>query len=205
MVANTNLPKERINALITTGVYYHDPSNARDLDSICTVKAMQCLVRCTLYPSFSEPAFLVAIKLAREKIAQLEYSVNEQLDTTTKYNVNFDVDRTPETICYKELQDLISKLEEEARAKNKPKIPYPANKEDKGKGKKAIAQKRRSSRVLNNKTADSDSSPRFEEEKNVVPPLAKRKRSSEASRAQGPSAAQSPSIPSTNVSPLNIA
>ena len=58
---------------------------------------------------------------------------------------------------------------------------------------------------MKNKTADSDSSLTSEEEQNVVPPLAKRKRSSEASRAQGLSAAQTPSIPSINVSPPNIA
>ena len=65
-------------------------------------------------PLFSDLAFLVAIKLVHEKIAQFEYSINEQLDTATKYNVNFDVGRALETIRYKELQDLISSLEEEA-------------------------------------------------------------------------------------------
>ena len=122
MEANANLPKERVDALLADGVYHHDHSNARDLDRIYTAEAMQCLVGYALCPSFSDPAFVVAIKLAREKIAQLEYSVNEQLDIATKHNVHFDVSRTPKTIHCKELQDLINRLQEEARAKNKPKV-----------------------------------------------------------------------------------
>ena len=61
MEANVNLPKERIDTLLATGVYHHDPSNAQDLDSICIAKAMQCLVGYALRPSFSDPAFAVAI------------------------------------------------------------------------------------------------------------------------------------------------
>ena len=110
MVANANLPKERIDALLAVGVYSHDPSNARDLDNICTTEAMQCLIRYALHPSFSNPTFTVAIKLAREKIAQLEFSINRQLDIATKHNVDFDVDRALETIRCRELQDLINRL-----------------------------------------------------------------------------------------------
>ena len=113
--------------------------------------------------------------------------------------------RALETIHWKELQDLTSRLKEEARAKSKPKTIQSTTKDDKGKGKKVVVQKHPSSIVLKNKTADSDSSPSSEEEQNVVPPLTKRKRSSEASKAQGPSTALTHSIPSTNVSPPNTA
>ena len=112
MAANANIPKERIDALLAARVYHHDPSNARDLDSICTAEAMQCLVGYALHPSFSDPAFVVVIKLAQEKIAKLELSGNEQLDITTKHNVDFDVSRASETIHCKELQYLINKLQE---------------------------------------------------------------------------------------------
>ena len=40
MVANANLPKERIDALLAIGVYHYEPSNARGLDSICIAEAM---------------------------------------------------------------------------------------------------------------------------------------------------------------------
>ena len=102
---------------------------------------MQCLVGYALCPSFSNLAFAVAIKLSREKIAQLEYSVNEQLDITAKHNVDFNMGKTPETIHCKELQDLLSMLEEEIRAKNKPKASEKINQGNKGKGKKLISQK----------------------------------------------------------------
>ena len=103
MEANANLPKERIDALIAVGVYHHNHSNARDLDSIYTTEAMQCSVGYALCPSFSDLAFAIAIRLAKEKIHQLEFSINQQLDIATKSNVDFDVDRTPESIRYREL------------------------------------------------------------------------------------------------------
>ena len=59
---------------------------------------------------FSDPAFSAAIKLAKEKIAQLEFFVNDQLDIAIKSKVNFDVDRTLESIRSRELQDLINRL-----------------------------------------------------------------------------------------------
>ena len=93
MAANANLHKERIDTLLAIRVYHLDPSNARDMDNTCTTEVMQCLVRYALRPSFSNPVFAVAIKLAREKIAQLEFSVNKHLDIVTKHNVDFDVDR----------------------------------------------------------------------------------------------------------------
>ena len=64
MATNVNLPKEWIDALLAAYVYHLDPSNAWDLDSICTAKAMQCLVGYALRPSFLDSAFTVAIKLA---------------------------------------------------------------------------------------------------------------------------------------------
>ena len=110
MIANVNLPKECIEALLAAGVYQHNPSNAQDLDIICTAEAMQCLVGYALHPSFSDPAFSVAINLAREKIAQLEYSINDQLDTTTKYNVNFDVGRLQRPFITKSFKTLSAGL-----------------------------------------------------------------------------------------------
>ena len=173
MAANANFPKECIDALIAAGIYHHDPSNARDLDSICTTEAMQCLVGYALCPSFLDPAFVATIKLAKEKIAQIEFSVNDQLDIAIKSKVNFDVDRAPETIRCKELQNLINKLQEEARAKNKPKVLEKTSHGDKGKGKKIIG------------SLSYDISPiSEEEEQEIAPLLVKRKRTSPTSRAK---------------------
>ena len=173
MAAHANLPNECIDALLAARVYHHDPFNAQDLDNIYTIEAMQCLVGYALRPSFSNPAFAVAIKLAKEKIAQLEFSVNDQLDIAIKSNVDFDVGMAPKTICCKELQDLINRLQVEARVKNKPKVPKKTSHGDKGKGKKLIG------------SISSDISPISEEEElEIAPLLVKRKRTSSVSRAK---------------------
>ena len=57
---------------------------------------MQCLVGYALRPSFLDPAFFAVIRIAKEKIHQLQFFVNEQLDISTKNNIDFDVSRTPE-------------------------------------------------------------------------------------------------------------
>ena len=101
--------------------------------------------------SFLDPAFAIAIKLSQEKIAQLEFFVKEQLDIAIKNNVDFDVSSVPETIHCKELQDLINRLQEEAKAKNKPKVSE-KNQGHKGKRKKLIG------------SLPSDNSPLSEEE-----------------------------------------
>ena len=202
MATNVDLPKERIDALLAAEVYHHDSSNAQDLDSICTTKTMQCLVGYALQPSFLDPAYLIAIKLARDKIAQLVYSINEQLDIAKKYNVNFDVDKAPESICCKEPQDLNSRLEEEARAKNKPKAFEKVKQGDKGKGKKVVTQKRPASRSLKSRLLHFDNSPiSEEEEQEIVPPLTKRKRKSPTSRAQSSYVIQTLSPSTTIASP----
>ena len=47
--------------------------------------------------------------------------------------MNFYVSRTLESIRCRELQDLINRLQEEARAKTKSKVPEQASHGDKGK------------------------------------------------------------------------
>ena len=98
LATNARLSNERIDALLDVGIYNFDPAKTRDLDSICTAEAMQCLVGYAFNPSFLDPAYAAAIKGIREKIHQLQFSVNEQLDIAIKNNLNFDVSRTPEGI-----------------------------------------------------------------------------------------------------------
>ena len=89
MATNAHLSEERIDALLLdVGVYNFDPVKACDLDNICTIEGMQCLVGYALSPSFLDPAYAAAIRIAREKIHQLQFSVNEQLDTAIKNNLN---------------------------------------------------------------------------------------------------------------------
>ena len=181
LAANANLSQECIDALLDIGVYNFDSSKARDLDSICTTKAMKCLVGYALRPSFLDHAFAAAIRLAKEKILQLQFSVNEQLNIATKNNVDFDVSRTLEGIRCIELQDLINRLQEEARARNKSKVPEQTSHRDKGKGKKLV---------------DSLPPPiSEEEEQDITPLIIKRKRLSLTSRAKSSFTLQVSSAP----------
>ena len=127
-------------------------------------------------------------------IKDLQQSVNKQLDVAMIAKINFDVSRAPETLLCNELQDLINRLEDEAKARDKPQVGQLAKK-DKSKGKKAIIHKRPSKRGPNSKIVDSNPSSSSEKEQGVISPLVKRKRLSEVNRATQSPATQSPAIP----------
>ena len=92
-VANVDLPQESINALLDAKVYHLNLVNARDLDSICIAEAMQCLTKYALHPTFLDPTFSMAIKLAQEMIDQLNQSINKQLDKAMASKANLDMDK----------------------------------------------------------------------------------------------------------------
>ena len=96
--ANIDMPKERIEALLHNNVYHLNLSNARDLDSICTTEAMQCLIKYALHLTFLDPTFSLTIRLAQETICHLQQSVNRQLDIAIEAKVNFDVSRALESL-----------------------------------------------------------------------------------------------------------
>ena len=102
--------------MLDTRIYSFDPTNARDLDSICTVEAMKCLTEYSSNPSFLNPTYAAAIRGIREKIHQLQFSVGAQLDVAMKNNLSFDVSKTPKGILCIELQGVIYRLREEAKA-----------------------------------------------------------------------------------------
>ena len=134
---------------------------------------MQCLTKYALHPTFLDQSFSMAIKLAQETIDHLNQSINKQLDIAMTSKVNLDVDRILESIRCKELQDLINRVEDEARAKSSSKAEKGSSKasERANKGKKT-AQKHSASRVV------KSASPCPEEEQDAAPLLHKRKRSS---------------------------
>ena len=77
MAANACLTDECIDALLDAGIYNFNPAKARDIDSIYTAEAMQCLVGYALSLSFLDPSYATAFRISREKIHQLQFSVNE--------------------------------------------------------------------------------------------------------------------------------
>ena len=151
---------------------------------------MRCLMGYASNPSFLDAAYVAAIRGIREKIHHLQFSINEQLNIAIKNNLSFDVSRTPEGIQCMELQKVINRLREEAKAQNKSNTPAQTGFIDKGKGKKPV---------------DSVPSPISEkEEQGTIPLVTKRKRLSPI-RARTSSAPQASSAPqvSTISTPQN--
>ena len=76
LAANAHLTDERVDALLDPGIYNFDLAKARDFDNICTAEAMKCLMGNASTPFFLDPAYAAAIRGIREKIHQLQFSVN---------------------------------------------------------------------------------------------------------------------------------
>ena len=75
--------------------------------------------RIFLQSFFLDPAHAAAIRGIREKIHQLQFSVNEQLNIVVKNNLNFDVSKTPEGIRCMELQEIINRFRAEVKTQKK--------------------------------------------------------------------------------------
>ena len=69
--ANVQISQECIDALLVAEVFHFNASDARDIDSICNAIAMHCLTMYALRPSFHDPAYTVAMKIAYHEINQL--------------------------------------------------------------------------------------------------------------------------------------
>ena len=91
---------------------YFNACDARDTDSIYNACVMQCLTGYALSPSFHDPAYTVAMRIAYHEINQLQFAINTSMDTTQKFKLNFDVDRAPEAARIKKLHEHIQKLKE---------------------------------------------------------------------------------------------
>ena len=115
LATNAQLSNKRVDALLDAIIYNFDPTKARHLDSICTAEAMKCLSGYSFNPSFLDPAHAAAIRGIREKIHQLQFSINEQLDIVVKNNLNFDVSKTPGGFRCMELQEIINRHREEVK------------------------------------------------------------------------------------------
>ena len=79
--ANVQTSQERIDALLAARVFHFNASDAKDTDSICNARAMQCLTRYALRPSFNDLAYTVAMRIAYHEINQLQFAINRSMDT----------------------------------------------------------------------------------------------------------------------------
>ena len=111
---NNQLPQESIDALISAGVFCMNANNARDVDSICTPIAMQCLSGYALSPSFIDPAYSTAMNMAYQEINQHWRSLSRSLETAQQHNLRFNFDRALEQARIEELREHIHKIEDNA-------------------------------------------------------------------------------------------
>ena len=68
---------------------------------------MTCLTRYAPRPSFHDPAYTVAMRIAYQEMNQLQFAVNKSMDTALQFKLNFDVNMVPEAARVKELHALI--------------------------------------------------------------------------------------------------
>ena len=92
-------------------------NNVRDVDSICTPLAMQCLSGYALRPSFVDPAYSTAMNMAYQEINQHRRSLSHILKTAQQHNLRFNFDRTLEQGRIEELKEHICMLEVTAQEK----------------------------------------------------------------------------------------
>ena len=89
-------------------------NNARDTDSICTPRAMQCLTGYALRPSFIDPAYSTAMNIAYQEINRHRRSLSNSLEIAQQRNLKFDFDRTLEHARIQEFMEHIHKLKDAA-------------------------------------------------------------------------------------------
>ena len=68
---------------------------------------MTCLSWYALIPSFHDPTYTVAMRIAYQEMNQLQFAVNKSMDTALRFKLNFDVNMVPEAARIKELHALI--------------------------------------------------------------------------------------------------
>ena len=73
-------------------------NNARDVDCICKSFAMQYLSGYALRPSFTNPAYSTAIKIAYQQINRLRRILSDNLEIAQQHNLRYSFDRNPEQI-----------------------------------------------------------------------------------------------------------
>ena len=111
------LPQECIDALISAGVFHMNANNARDVDSICNSLAMRYLSGYALKPSFVDPTYATAIRIAYQEINHQRRILSNNLEIAQQHNLKYSFDRTLEQTRIEELMDHIHKLEEVAQEK----------------------------------------------------------------------------------------
>ena len=176
-VTNAQLPKERINALISAGVIHMNANNARATNSICTLCALQCLIGYALRPFFIDLAYSIAVKMTYQEINRKWRALSNSLEIAQQHNLRFNFDRTLEQARIEELIEHIHKLEDTAQEKSnsRAKKSSPRVKERVRRTKKVIV-KVSSSRATRRTSPSPNSSPSLDEE--AAPTIPKRKRSS---------------------------
>ena len=196
---NIHLPQERIDALISAGVFHANVNDARDVDNICNPLAMQCLTGYALRPSFIDPAYSTAIVIANQEIKRLWKTLSDNYDIAQQHDVRYSICRAPEQARIEELMDHIRKLESSAQGKSNSRAvkSSPITKEHSKRTKRATV-KVPSGKPTSKAHLSPSSFPSSEEEDdNAAPPIFKRKRPNPEQSSLAPRPTQNSSTLST--------
>ena len=82
---------------------------------------MQCLTGYALRPSFIDPTYSTAVKMAYQEINRHRRSLSSSLEIAQQHNLKFNFDRTPEQARIQELMEHIHKLKDTAQEKSNSK------------------------------------------------------------------------------------
>ena len=171
------LPQERIDALISTGIFHMNANNARDVDSICNSLAMQCLSGYALKPFFVDPAYATAIRIAYQEINSQRRILSDNLEIAQQHSLRYSFDMTPEDTRIEELMDHIHKLEDATREKTTSKAEKSSHKvKERASRTKRYAHKIPSGRAT--QQTPSSPIPSSSSAEETTPQIHKRKRSS---------------------------
>lgn len=130
------LPPARINILLKSKVFHQEQATAWDLDNVCTINAMKCLIGYALHPSFFDPAYRIFIGLAKGELLALECRLSGHIQLTQQFKLNH-IDRSSDAKCLDALQGLITRLEAWAKKWNRIKAQGKATQQGKGKRSKS--------------------------------------------------------------------
>lgn len=121
------MSQERIDELLHRGVFHFNQANAHDIDSICIAKAMKCLIRYALHPSFVDLAYDVAFCLAQRELDRIEAVINGEIHISQRFHLPYILGRNTDVIHKEQLNSLISRLETTSKEKERRKGLEKAN------------------------------------------------------------------------------
>lgn len=82
-------------------------------------RGLKCLTGYALHPSYSDPAYDVAIYLARDQLSRIDSIIDGEIKISKRFNLPYNIDKSSDVARREELRALISKLEVVAKERKR--------------------------------------------------------------------------------------